>query len=102
MIPRPPRSTLFPYTTLFRSRSLISESSYRSKREPQIIVRAIVEINFVANFKSQSDRSDCRFHTRCWIDRSVPVRYSQAEKRAHRIANIELQRCDLSSSATGT
>jgi hypothetical protein len=29
-----------------------SESNYRSKREPQIIVRAIVEIDVVANFKS--------------------------------------------------
>jgi len=29
-----------------------SESNYRSKREPQIIVSAIVEIDVVANFKS--------------------------------------------------
>src|SRR3712207_7524035 len=27
MIPRPPRSTLFPYTTLFRSRLLVVEES---------------------------------------------------------------------------
>src|SRR2546430_3700382 len=27
MIRRPPRSTLFPYTTLFRSRQLVSENS---------------------------------------------------------------------------
>src|SRR5262245_66020538 len=34
MIPRPPRSTLFPYTTLFRSRSMVSilpkSNRYRS------------------------------------------------------------------------
>ncbi len=28
MIRRPPRSTLFPYTTLFRSRELFSKSTY--------------------------------------------------------------------------
>src|SRR5690625_6096940 len=31
MIPRPPRSTLFPYTTLFRSRRLATR---RSRRRP--------------------------------------------------------------------
>ena len=63
-----------------------SESNYRSKHESQIIARAIVEIDFVANFKSQSDRSDRRFHTRRRIDRRVPVRCSQVEKGAHHIA----------------
>src|SRR5438270_9086038 len=33
MIRRPPRSTLFPYTTLFRSR--LSRSRLRSRRGPQ-------------------------------------------------------------------
>src|SRR5260370_14551350 len=32
MIRRPPRSTLFPYTTLFRSRSRIAERSNASRR----------------------------------------------------------------------
>src|SRR5471030_2890348 len=32
MIRRPPRSTLFPYTTLFRSLTLALSPSYRSKR----------------------------------------------------------------------
>src|SRR5947208_8833485 len=31
MIPRPPRSTLFPYTTLFRSRRLSSADRRRSR-----------------------------------------------------------------------
>src|SRR2546426_6546205 len=30
MIRRPPRSTLFPYTTLFRSASMLAETWYRS------------------------------------------------------------------------
>src|SRR2546429_2301525 len=32
MIRRPPRSTLFPYTTLFRSKSIVSQTSARSLR----------------------------------------------------------------------
>src|SRR5690349_22601688 len=33
MIPRPPRSTLFPYTTLFRSRRLAGENGKLRRRE---------------------------------------------------------------------
>src|SRR5690348_18151078 len=36
MIRRPPRSTLFPYTTLFRSRSSAS-SSWRPRRVPRYL-----------------------------------------------------------------
>src|SRR2546430_6617472 len=34
MIRRPPRSTLFPYTTLFRSRHLQPAASWDSKKNP--------------------------------------------------------------------
>src|SRR2546427_9393454 len=34
MIRRPPRSTLFPYTTLFRSRPTASREKLRSLRDP--------------------------------------------------------------------
>src|SRR5258707_2985880 len=36
MIRRPPRSTLFPYTTLFRSDDVLHGQSLRSPRAPQI------------------------------------------------------------------
>src|SRR2546427_7627099 len=32
MIRRPPRSTLFPYTTLFRSRPIFASSTFRRRR----------------------------------------------------------------------
>src|SRR3989475_12625640 len=32
MIRRPPRSTLFPYTTLFRSRGIIASASYEARK----------------------------------------------------------------------
>src|SRR2546425_5298602 len=36
MIRRPPRSTLFPYTTLFRSRARNSQLAARAVKQPQI------------------------------------------------------------------
>src|SRR5437016_8964770 len=49
MFPRPPISTLFPYTTLFRSNSLISNSNLISKVYfPRLIVPASsVIVSFV-------------------------------------------------------
>src|SRR5689334_23696013 len=38
MIRRPPRSTLFPYTTLFRSSREVSLSSPNSKGTPDVVV----------------------------------------------------------------
>src|SRR3712207_7057087 len=41
MIRRPPRSTLFPYTTLFRSRDLVGEAhlpaDHLAQRRPQLL-----------------------------------------------------------------
>src|SRR5256886_11331055 len=39
MIRRPPRSTLFPYTTLFRSQHLVRQHSHRVQVGPVIQVR---------------------------------------------------------------
>src|SRR5207248_9823108 len=39
MIPRPPRSTLFPYTTLFRSSFFAMESSPSSGSSSPVIIR---------------------------------------------------------------
>src|SRR2546430_9867576 len=40
MIRRPPRSTLFPYTALFRSRRARGDIWYQERRGPQDITRA--------------------------------------------------------------
>src|SRR5258707_7299856 len=44
MIRRPPRSTLFPYTTLFRSKDIYSESngsSHKTARGSKVTVRTV-------------------------------------------------------------
>src|SRR2546421_4122087 len=43
MIRRPPRSTLFPYTTLFRSRGLLGEEAHPSGVAPAQHDEALVE-----------------------------------------------------------
>src|SRR2546422_7025844 len=39
MIRRPPRSTLFPYTTLFRSGAALGPANNRTRRKPASIIR---------------------------------------------------------------
>src|SRR5690554_6975582 len=54
MIPRPPRSTLFPYTTLFRSRQDISKDPGRQKLIGILDGLAKIFIEDVANFRGTS------------------------------------------------
>src|SRR5258708_11706830 len=53
MIRRPPRSTLFPYTTLFRSLE-------GSKRQPLVIV---VEFKVAARLRRHGDRKSTRLNS---------------------------------------
>src|SRR2546429_5761931 len=56
MIRRPPRSTLFPYTTLFRS------------KEPEVPFR----ITYGYSKDKRPDLKQCVFATLC-VDRAVPI-----------------------------
>src|SRR2546425_12786793 len=67
MIRRPPRSTLFPYTTLFRSRKLPSEppASTQEVSESEVPVHAESEVpvhvhRFAARVPSDSKGSECQ------------------------------------------
>src|SRR3712207_8883375 len=55
MIRRPPRSTLFPYTTLFRSRLLINELNHRVKN-----TLATVQSIAAQAFRSSGRQEDAR------------------------------------------
>src|ERR1035441_3082845 len=71
MIRRPPRSTLFPYTTLFRSRSLIGEADPRS----EVFLGRVV--------KSAPDAADAIVDHRAFDRR--------AERRTDRIGGVEVE-----------
>src|SRR2546428_2767866 len=57
MIRRPPRSTLFPYTTLFRSRRVhrLPARARRTKRVNAQIFRLDLDVNFV-RFRQHGNR----------------------------------------------
>src|SRR3989449_2084420 len=61
MIRRPPRSTLFPYTTLFRSRTAVRISCeiIDERGEPLHVVHpAILQVHLEAGVRAQPDRSE--------------------------------------------
>src|SRR5258706_11110829 len=62
MIRRPPRSTLFPYTTLFRSRSLPRSSRMIAKRADaaSVGIEAGADARVVISTKCVSSRFDSR------------------------------------------
>src|SRR5438132_2796556 len=72
MIPRPPRSTLFPYTTLFRSlarvrtfgRKFLSERARRARAHPHRIVELAIDHGRRTRAMRAGDRSRDRKSTR--------------------------------------
>src|SRR3712207_7215609 len=58
MIRRPPRSTLFPYTTLFRSRDALADGdAYGRAGEPAVEAAADLEVQLVAVAGEQHQRA---------------------------------------------
>src|SRR5260221_3113419 len=56
MIRRPPRSTLFPYTTLFRSASVVNPSlTFRCDLRRRVRLRAIRSEEHTSELQSHSD-----------------------------------------------
>src|SRR2546430_8973514 len=56
MIRRPPRSTLFPYTTLFRSNPQATDPIDRASSRPDFAVLAYPVISFTAEYTHQGSR----------------------------------------------
>src|SRR5438034_8730292 len=63
MIRRPPRSTLFPYTTLFRSRCGISFNSSRSYRRKALRVRIFYGSWILRRLRSEEHTSELQSHS---------------------------------------
>src|SRR5256885_8894399 len=66
MIRRPPRSTLFPYTTLFRSVTLFGGSDYAMRvwgRPDRLQALGLTVIDLVNAGKSQKDRKSTRLNS---------------------------------------
>src|SRR5687767_15752308 len=58
MIPRPPTSTLFPYTTLFRSGPLVRDAALDALRDQLVgVVLGVLEIAVARAFLHRADRA---------------------------------------------
>src|SRR2546429_2285132 len=81
MIRRPPRSTLFPYTTLFRSASLHAIQGARPGRE------------------AQPARRPCDAHAPCQAQRSEE-HTSELQSRLHLVCRLLLEKKKTTPNAT--
>src|SRR5205809_7695590 len=67
MFRRPPRSTLFPYTTLFRSQLVVLAAQLRPRAEQQPLDRGPADTEALADFRSEEHTSELqsRLHLVC-------------------------------------
>src|SRR5258708_14665668 len=85
MIRRPPRSTLFPYTTLFRSIFLMSRKIILIKQELLLLVYELNRSGLLAeNEKIQKYRSEERFSRNAETD--IVCRLLLEKKKKHSLA----------------
>src|SRR2546422_8503431 len=99
MIRRPPRSTLFPYTTLFRSRledrRLGSDVRSRGEPEPPDEPRRLVRENIAEQVRRDDDvelrRIDDELHGRVVHDRSEE-HTSELQSRLHLVCRLLLEK----------
>src|SRR5258707_8333097 len=81
MIRRPPRSTLFPYTTLFRSRYLAAEGLLIEQRAISFDVAGLLKTANAAQARRRRDRSE--EHTSELQSRQYLVCRLLLEKKKH-------------------
>src|SRR2546422_2968955 len=78
MIRRPPRSTLFPYTTLFRSRARQSQIEHSNETGPARIVLApgSEDVSSWARSEEHTSELQSRLHLVCrlLLEKNTPVR----------------------------
>src|SRR3712207_6887818 len=92
MIRRPPRSTLFPYTTLFRSEAKAADTLYRKKaRSILAIRRAIVDIVKEFEEKGQLDNTYFVFTSRS------EEHTSELQSRQYLVCRLLLEKKKLTS-----
>src|SRR2546422_4254827 len=84
MIRRPPRSTLFPYTTLFRSSGVVGDPTLATAAKGKLIFDAVVKafVELVREFKARTrgERQRSEEHT------------SELQSRLHLVCRLLLEK----------
>src|SRR2546426_8908633 len=94
MIRRPPRSTLFPYTTLFRSQKLLEKGCGVARVERGLVIcgeRPLMILGFSSSQPSY-DRRLLETKVRVPIDECVDLAALAADDQPNRIAESRLPR----------
>src|SRR3712207_8470361 len=88
MIRRPPRSTLFPYTTLFRSRASAAETS------EEIAPEAIHSPPFssIARAARSKSSASIRWRTACSQERRSEEHTSELQSRQYLVCRLLLEK----------
>src|SRR3712207_7116973 len=105
MIRRPPRSTLFPYTTLFRSHLLESLELLRARQRRELDRLKFLQVHFHSTTASAKYRLTMSlFTTSCtWIVRSRSEEHtSELQSRQYLVCRLLLEKkkkrsCDIES-----
>src|SRR2546422_4351181 len=79
MIRRPPRSTLFPYTTLFRSRRIVSSLELPPLREVQIAAVGVLE----TRSEEHTSELQSRLHLVCRLLLEKKKKKTKQSKHSH-------------------
>src|SRR3712207_8944087 len=80
MIRRPPRSTLFPYTTLFRSTLEHASVTYRLEDHLDARISRIVDIEAAALVTGEQDLA--RLHESGWLEDAVEFLNTESSTRS--------------------
>src|SRR5204862_6722018 len=86
-IRRPPRSTLFPYTTLFRSTALLLKAFFRRKRRPVHIDVGVMRIDLsLPSIRTMSQ------HRRATCSRRSEEHTSELQSRRDLVCRLLLEK----------
>src|SRR5688572_31088003 len=86
MIRRPPRSTLFPYTTLFRSHRIAPEEEDSEKEEPQTVKPGAIDAPLPARSEEHTSELQSQSNLVC---RLLLEKKKKKKKKNKEAKNIE-------------
>src|SRR2546430_4050750 len=100
MIRRPPRSTLFPYTTLFRSRIVVgNRKRVHDPREPAVVAEHDVRIRIVGRSEEHTSELQSQSNLVCRLllekKKKKKEKLSYENTHIHTKAKVLTWRCDL-------